>query len=79
MGQLPIDRHPSTQWAIASVTSKGALGMSASIFDLVNVHTGRAHRLSVLAGGMGKGFVFQYSPSSSNAFMSPRLLHAEAF
>jgi outer membrane protein OmpA-like peptidoglycan-associated protein len=65
MGQLPIDLHPSTQWAIANVTSKGALGMSATIFDLVNVHTVRAHRLRVLAGGVGKGFLVQYSPQSS--------------
>lgn len=65
MGQLPIDLHPSTQWAIASVSSKGALGMSASTFDLVNLHTARAHRLKVEAGGVGKGFIIQYSPSSS--------------
>jgi|ERR1700730_11144953 outer membrane protein OmpA-like peptidoglycan-associated protein len=65
MGRLPIDLHPSTQWAIANVTSKGALGMSATIFDLVNVHTVRAHRLKVHAGGVGKGFIIQYSPESS--------------
>lgn len=65
MGPLQIDLHPSTQWAIANVTSKGALGMSATIFDLVNVHTVRAHRLKVAAGGVGKGFFFQYSPKSS--------------
>jgi outer membrane protein OmpA-like peptidoglycan-associated protein len=65
MEPSPADRHPSTQWAIASVTSKGALGMSATIFDLVNTHTGRAHRLRVLSGGVGKGFIVQYSPSSS--------------
>jgi hypothetical protein len=65
MGQLPVDLHPSTQWAIASVTSKGALGLSASVFDLVNLHTARAHRLNVEAGGVGKGFIIQYSPSSS--------------
>jgi hypothetical protein len=37
--------------------------MSATIFDLVNVHTVRAHRLKVEAGGVGKGFIFQYSPN----------------
>jgi outer membrane protein OmpA-like peptidoglycan-associated protein len=65
MGRLPIDLQTSTQWAIANVTSKGALGMSATIFDLVNVHTVRAHRLRVLAGGIAKGFIVQYSPKSS--------------
>src|SRR2546429_8351006 len=65
MGQLPIDLQRSTQWAIASVTSKGALGGSETIFDVVNVHTVRAHRLRVRAGGIGKGFIIQYSPRSS--------------
>src|SRR5579884_2220767 len=65
MGRQPIDLHPSTQWAIASVTAKGALGVSETIFDLVNVHTVRAHRLRVRAGGIGKGFPFSYSPKSS--------------
>jgi outer membrane protein OmpA-like peptidoglycan-associated protein len=61
-----LDSSPSTRWAIASVTSKGALGISESIFDLVNLHTCRAHRVKVLAGGFGKGmFLFSYSPDSS--------------
>lgn len=55
MGKQPIDLQGSTQWAIANVTAKGALGMSETIFDLVNVHTVRAHRLRVVAGGIGKG------------------------
>jgi outer membrane protein OmpA-like peptidoglycan-associated protein len=66
MEALPIDLHPSTEWAIASVSSKGFLGMDESIFDLVNVHTVRAHRLRVLSGSLGKGFtIVQFSPRSS--------------
>jgi outer membrane protein OmpA-like peptidoglycan-associated protein len=40
--------------------------LSATIFDLVNVHSVRAHRLKVEAGGAGKGILFfSYSPESS--------------
>jgi outer membrane protein OmpA-like peptidoglycan-associated protein len=66
MGKLPMDLRTSTSWAIANVSSKGVLGGSETKFDLVNVHTARAHRLKVLAGGVGKGlFLVNYSPESS--------------
>src|SRR6266446_5469198 len=83
MGKSPIDLTPSTQWAIANVTSKGALGGSETILDLVNVHTVRAHRLRVRAGGVGQGFVIQYSPRSSMSnyayFSTYRLVNFEDF
>ena len=56
MGKLPVDLRTSTSWAIANVASKGVLGGSETKFDLVNLHTARAHRLKVLAGGLGNGF-----------------------
>jgi outer membrane protein OmpA-like peptidoglycan-associated protein len=63
--QTPMDLVKSTHWAIASVTSKGAAGFSATIFDLVNLHSFRAQRLRVVGSGVGKGFPVSYSPSSS--------------
>lgn len=66
MGKLPIDLRTSTQWGIANVKTKGVVGMNEVIFDLVNVHTVRAHRLKVLAGGIDVGpLPVTYSPSSS--------------
>lgn len=65
MGKLPIDLRTSTQWALASVNTKGVVGLNATVFDLVNVVTGRAHRLNVRAGGIDVGFPVTYSPSSS--------------
>ena len=65
MGRLPIDDIPSTLWAIACVSAKGALGLTAWKFDLVNNHTQRAHRLFVRAGGIDAGFPIVFSPESS--------------
>jgi outer membrane protein OmpA-like peptidoglycan-associated protein len=65
MGDNSIDGQQTTQWAIASVSSKGALGLTATTFDLVNRHTGRAHRLIVKSGGIDVGSPLTYSPHSS--------------
>ncbi len=63
--KLAVDDVDSDRWAIASVTTKGALGMTVTIFDLVNARTYRAHRLKVTAGGVGAGSPVTYSPESS--------------
>jgi outer membrane protein OmpA-like peptidoglycan-associated protein len=74
MGPTMHDLQPSTKWAIANVESKGVLFMSGTIFDLVNLNSGRAHRLRVssagVSQGLGKYFAkanlpFSYSPKSS--------------
>lgn len=74
MGPLMHDLQLSTKWAIANVESKGALSMSGTIFDLVNLNCGRAHRLRVSSGGISQGpgkyfpkanLPFSYSPKSS--------------
>jgi hypothetical protein len=72
----PIDLQASTRWAIASVSSKGALGLLAETFDLANQTTGRAHRLVVQAGGLDVGSPVTFSPESSMSgyteFITPR-------
>ncbi len=74
MGPPMHDLQPSTKWAIANVESKGVLFMSGTIFDLVNLNSGRAHRLRVSSGGVSQGLgkyfpkanlPFSYSPESS--------------
>src|SRR5262249_54960504 len=42
-----------TQWAIACTESYGFSGATITAFDLVNLHTGRAHNLQVFSGGLG--------------------------
>ena len=49
---MPIDRRTSTQWAIARVLAEGFFVAGRIIFDLVNVHTVRAHRLILDAVGI---------------------------
>ena len=67
---LPIDREQKTAWAIASLRSVGVgigpLGGSATVFDLVNRHTQRAHRLKVFSGGAGLSLPVSGSFSSSD-------------
>ncbi len=84
MDALTIDLHRSSRWAVANVSSKGIFGLSGTIFDLVNVHSGRAHRMRVSAGGFGKGIlIFSFSPSSSMSnygyFTTPRPVNFEDF
>jgi len=63
---MDIDSRETTQWAIASVETKGAIGLTATVFDLVNRHTMRAHRLKLQSGGIDSGPIpITFSPSSS--------------
>jgi len=65
MPKLPIDLRQSTQWGIASVSSKGVLVVAASTFDLVNVNTGRAHRMTLAGSSLSGPLPVSFSPSSS--------------
>jgi hypothetical protein len=80
MAEEAIDIRVSNRWAIASVSAKGAIGMLASTFDLANIETGRAHRLTVKAGGFT---LLTISPESSMSdyvyFTTPRPVNFEDF
>jgi outer membrane protein OmpA-like peptidoglycan-associated protein len=64
--KLPIDEQRSTRWAIASVSSAGLFGVNHTTFDLVNLTTGRAHRLNLSAGGLSAKLPISSSFSMSN-------------
>jgi flagellar motor protein MotB len=66
MGKLPIDLQNSTRWAIASVESAGMILVGHTTFDLVNLHTGRAHRLELAAAGISGKLPISGSFSMSN-------------
>lgn len=46
-----LDWKKTDRWAIATVSSVGAMGSGILIFDLVNLRTGRAHNLRLTGGG----------------------------
>lgn len=83
MDEEPIDLQVSMRWAVASVSAKGLLAMSAATFDLVNIQTGRAHRLVVQAGGIDLGSPLTLSPASSMSgytyFTTPRPVNFDDF
>ena len=66
MGKLPIDLQNSMRWAIASVESAGMILVGHTTFDLVNLHTGRAHRLELAAAGISGKLPISGSFSMSN-------------
>jgi outer membrane protein OmpA-like peptidoglycan-associated protein len=66
MGKLPVDLQTSTRWAIASVESAGMILVGHTTFDLVNLHTVRAHRLELAASGISGKLPISGSFSMSN-------------
>ena len=42
---LPVDRQVSRRWAISNVESTGMIFAGRTVYDLVNLHTFRAHRM----------------------------------
>jgi outer membrane protein OmpA-like peptidoglycan-associated protein len=76
-----IDLRMSTQWAIASLESVGAVGVTRTVFDLVNRQTGRAHRMELFSGGLGIGLPFSGSFTSSGYayFETPRPVNFNDF
>jgi hypothetical protein len=57
---LPIDFEESHLWAIESLSSVGVswgpVGVGLGLFDLVNRETGRAHKMALKSGGIGRSF-----------------------
>jgi outer membrane protein OmpA-like peptidoglycan-associated protein len=87
MPKQPIDDTFSDKWGIASLTSVGAgigkLGGNARLFDLINMETYRAHRMSILDLSVGKtpipisGSV--WSSGGYTYFKTPKPMNFPAF
>jgi outer membrane protein OmpA-like peptidoglycan-associated protein len=75
-----IDLITATQWAIAQIEAVGALVGGRAIFDLVNVNTARAHRLSVTTAGIGLLKISgSFSASDYFYFRTPRPVNFDDF
>ena len=61
MGKMPIDDVASRRWAISNVESVGMILAGRTVYDLVNVHTLRAHRM--ILGEAGISFKLPVSGS----------------
>jgi outer membrane protein OmpA-like peptidoglycan-associated protein len=76
-----IDRRQSTQWAISNVESAGMILASRTVYDLVNLHTFRAHRMII--GGAGLSFKLPVSGSFTaddyEPFDTPRPVNFDDF
>jgi outer membrane protein OmpA-like peptidoglycan-associated protein len=81
MGKLPIDLKTSSRWAIASLESSGMIVAGHTIFDLVNLHTVRAHRMDLAAMGISGKLPISGSFSMSNytSFTTSRPVNFENF
>src|SRR5438128_6280759 len=72
-----IDGTNSTQWAIRSLHSEGGGeggGVSVTEFELVNLHTNRAHSLALTAAGATLGLLpisLSTTPSNYAYFTTP--------
>lgn len=49
---LPVDRQTSSRWAISNVESVGMILAGRTVYDLVNLHTFRAHRMVIASAGL---------------------------
>jgi len=72
MARLPIDNQQGTRWAVAIVRSIGAAVYRHLALDLVNLTTGRAHRLVLDGLGLGlqPSWVKKFIPFSGSALMT---------
>ena len=72
MGRLPIDDQLGTRWAVAIARSIGAAVYRHLALDLVNLKSGRAHRLVMegLGAGVQPTWVKKFIPFSGSALMS---------
>lgn len=72
MGRLPVDNQTGYHWAVAIVGNIGAAVYRHLALDLVNLHTGRAHRLVMegLGAGIQPSWVKKFIPFSGSALMT---------
>jgi outer membrane protein OmpA-like peptidoglycan-associated protein len=72
MARLPIDDTLGTHWAVAIAQNIGAVVYRHLVLDLVNKHTGRAHRLVMegLGAGVQPTWVKKIIPFSGSALIT---------
>ena len=49
---LPVNRQVSQRWAMSNVESVGMIFAGRTVYDLVNLHTFRAHRMVIGSAGL---------------------------